>query len=181
MDYRTPEGNILRTSRTKTITVHLEGHDQPGVFPSTILDKQSPEVLDKYGFRRLLYGTKPDADYWKAVESSDLSTPGLEVITYTGEARYTADQIATAMMARYEKIAGPIVEKIRSKLAFFAAIGRAAEEAEWQAFYDQIRPKYQEAVAAYQEAAAFELEAARYNAFILLYNSLGDYVVQIPE
>jgi hypothetical protein len=181
MDYRTPEGNILRTSRTRAITVHLEGHDEPGVFPSTILDKQSPAVLDKYGYRRMIYGTMPDAAYWKPVESSDLSTPGLEVVSYTAQPRYTADQIATAMMEKYEAVAGPVVEKIRTKLAFYAAIGRAAEEATWQALYDQVRPKYMEAVAAYQAAASIQDEAEKYQAFIDLYNFLGDYTVQLPE
>lgn len=181
MDYRTPEGNILRTSRTRTITVQLEGHDRPGVFTSTILDKQAPEVLAQYGYRRVTYGPKPDQAYWKAVASSDLSTPGIEIITYTATPRYTADQIATAMMEKYETVAGPVVEKIRTKLAFYAAIGRAAEEATWQALYDQVRPKYMEAVAAYQAAAGIQDEAEKYQAFIDLYNSLGDYTVQLPE
>jgi hypothetical protein len=181
MDYRTPEGNILRTSRTKMITVQIDGADDPGSFPSIILDKQAPEVLAQHGYRRVTYGPKPDTAYWKAVESSDLSTPGIEVITYTATPKYAADQVATAMMEKYEAVAGPTVEKIRTKLAFYAAIGRAAEEAAWQALYDQVRPKYQEAVAAYQAAMALPTEAEKYQAFIDLYNSLGDYVVELPE
>lgn len=178
MDYRTPEGHILRTSRTRTITVNMHGREAN--FPSTILDKQDPETLAQYGYRRVEYGPKPDTRYYRAVQHSDLSTPGIEAVTYTAEPRLTANEAAGKLMDKYYELAQPVVEEINRRIKFYQAIGRAGDEATWTDYLAEVRTSYQGAVQAFQAANGMATEEERYQALVNLYQHLGQHVFAPP-
>lgn len=179
MDYRHPDGHILRTSRTRMITVNLHGREAR--FPSTILDKQDLATLDQYGYRRIEYGAKPDNSYWRAIENSDLSTPGLEVISYTAAPRFTADEAAGKLMDKYYELAQPVVEEINRRIQYYQAIGRAGDEAAWTDYLAEVRAAYQGAVQAFQAANGMPTEEERYQALVDLYRNLGQHVFSPPS
>lgn len=181
MEYISPEGNLIRTARTKRIDVDLDGSGQPASFPSTILDRQPLDALHRYGYRRVQRGPQPDRKYWISTEVIDDTVDGLRQITYTPAPRYTAAQAATALLDNYVALAMPVVRQIQDNIDLFTALGRQADATTWANHLAAVEPEYQRAVAEYQRVLALPTEEEQYQGLVDLYVNLSDYVYRTPE
>lgn len=175
MDYRTPEGHILRTDRSRTITVN-------GVqYPSTVLDKRDLATLHQYGYRRIVYGPKADPSYYDNTPSSDISVDGQETITYTQSPRFSVAEAQARLVEVYYERTEQVVVVIMKRLHTYQATGQTAKETEWQAHFDGVRPLYLTGVAEFQRVMALPTETEQYEGLITMHQNLDSYIYQLPE
>lgn len=177
MLYRTPEGEIIRASRTRYIVIERDGEKVKA--PSTILDKQSVETLAKYGYRRIFQEEVKDERYYHNEPVFDTSIPGEEHISFNTTPKFSATEARERVEEDYYKLLRPVVEKINRRLAVYEITGQAGKVAEWQAHYDAVRPLFQEAVAEFQRVMGLPNKEQRYEELIALHQNLHQYVYEI--